>query len=639
MPQYELNLRDYWQIIQKRRMVLVVIFFAAIVFTIIYTNLQKPIYRAMASVQLVERRSVAGLLTELVDYRRGDPMVAQSKIITSIPVLKKVVMELGLAGKHPSPEEIVIGAAALQGAVSANISQGTNIIYIAVTHGEPQMAADIANKVAEVYIAVNLKEKTKDSRIVREFIEKRLEEVTAKLKNSEEILSKLKETEVPSGIALPVKTNLADLEKERQGLMQKYTPMHPDIKNIDERINQLKEQLKEFPRKELEFSRLSREVDINTRLYLDLKQKLNAARITEAEKIEDVSLIDRAVPRASPISPNKQLNYMLGALVGLMLGLSSTFLVEQLDTSIGTIEDVENYLKLPVLGIIPYLKTKDDKKTGLAQRLWPRELKGREKHALLRNQLLIHYSNSSPTFEAYRTLRVNIETEIFREKIQRKIILFTSSGPDEGKSITSANLAIAMAQGGLRTLLIDADMRRAVIHNIFGMKNEPGLSNVLSGTIDSKDAIRTFTDILTSEVGFDEALNIPGLDNLNILASGSLPVGPAELLVSQEMNALLTKVRDIYDIILIDSPPALAVADAIILAPKVDAVILVYRVGRTARAMLNRTKMQLVQSGAQVKGVILNNISPQIEMQYDYYYHYKYYGKYYNSEEKAKKKV
>jgi capsular exopolysaccharide synthesis family protein len=234
-------------------------------------------------------------------------------------------------------------------------------------------------------------------------------------------------------------------------------------------------------------------------------------------------------------------------------------------------------------------------------------------------------------------LRTNIQTEVFKEKIQRKILLLSSSGPEEGKSITIANLSIAMAQGGLRTLLIDGDMRRAVVHKIFGMKNEPGLCNVLRGTIDSKDAIRTFADILTSEIGFDEALKIPGLDNLNILVSGSLPLSPAELLGSPEMATLLAKLRDSYDIILIDSPPVLAVADANILAPNVDGVILVYRVGKTARSLLYRTKTQLVESGAQVKGVVLNNISPQIEMHYGYYYYYKYYGKYYTSQEKAQK--
>ncbi|MDP3731752.1 MAG: polysaccharide biosynthesis tyrosine autokinase [Candidatus Omnitrophota bacterium] len=641
MPQYELNLRDYWQIIQKRRLVLVVIFFAAIVFTIIYTNLQKPIYRAVTSVRWVERKPFASLLVELasVPVGKGDPLITQSRIITSQPILKQVVKKLGLVAEHASEDEIREQVAVLQGAVSTSVDTEANIIRIVVTYGDPKMAAQIANKTAEVYMAENVEENSMQSRRVREFIEKRIANLIPRLEKSEQALARFREKETPSGLGLVLQNKLADLEEKLRNLLQKYTENHPDVVNIREEIVQAKDRLKTLPKKELGYSRLDRDVQINANLYRQLKERLEAARITETDTGKDVRLINEAAPPLRPISPNKPLNYSFGAMIGLMLGLAVAFLFEQLDTSIGTIEDVENYLKLPVLGIIPYLKTKDDKKTGLAQRLWPRELKGKEKHSLLRNQLLIHYSNSSPTFEAYRTLRINIETEIFKEKIQRKIILCSSSGPEEGKSITTSNLAIAMAQGGLRTLLIDADLRRAVIHHIFGMKNEPGLSNVLSGTIDSKDAIRTFADILTGEVGFDEALNIPGLDNLNILVSGSLPVGPAELLASPEMASLLTKSRGIYDVILIDSPPVLAVADAIILASKVDAVILVYRVGKTARALLNRTKIQLVQSGAQVKGVILNNISPQIEMRYGYHYHYKYYGKYYNSEEKAKKKV
>lgn len=387
----------------------------------------------------------------------------------------------------------------------------------------------------------------------------------------------------------------------------------------------------------MQYARLNREVEIDDGIYRDLKAKFESARIAEVEKVEAVTLVNPALAPRSPISPNKQLNYLLGAMVGLMLGLAGAFLREQLDTSIGTIEDVENYLKLPAIGVIPYLKTEDDKNKGFLQKLWPKEFTSKEKIQRARKQLLVHYSSSAPVFEAYRMLRTNIETEVFKEKIQRKIVLVSSSGPEEGKSITISNLAIAFAQGGLRTLLIDADMRRAVIHKIFGMKSEPGLSNVLRGTIDPKDAIKTFADILTSDMGFDEALKIPGLDYLNILVSGSIPSAPAELLMSPEMDTLLAKLRDSYDIILIDSPPVLAVADAIILGPKADAVILVYRVGMTARSLLYRTKTQLVESGSPVKGIVLNNISPQIEMQYGHYAYYKYYGKYYTPDEKGKK--
>lgn len=638
MPQYELNLRDYWQIIQKRRLILGVVFCVVLILSIIHTHLQNPVYQAASSVQWIERKTLGSMLTELVTVSSADPLATQARIIISLPVLERVAVELNLVDAQATPAEITEQAEALQGAVSTDVVSDTNIIRILVNHGNPQLAADIANKVAEAYIAENLKERTKESRNVREFIEQQLEEMGAKLKNSEEKLTRFKEVEVPSGAELTLQNRLADLEMRRQNLLAHYTLSHPDVKNIDEQISQIKEQLKSLPQKELEYSRLVREVEINSKLYLELKGKLEMARIAEAEKAGDVSLVDRAIVPASPISPNKPLNYLLGTVIGIMLGLAATFVTEQLDTSIGTIEDVEDYLKLPALGVIPYIRTKDEKQRKFIWRLWPRKFNAEEKILRMRNQLLIHYPSSSHIFEAYRILRTGIQTEVFKEKIQRKILLFSSSGPEEGKSVTISNLAVVMAQGNVRTLLIDADMRRSVIHKMFGLKErEPGLSDVLRGIVKPEEAIRTFTDILMGELGFDETLKVPGLDGLNILTSGSLPTHPAELLASAEMAGLLEKLKEKFDLILIDSPPVLTVADPIILASKADGVILVYLVGKTARSVLGRAKTQLIESGAQVKGIILNNISPEIEMRYGYYYHYKYYGKYYGEKQKERK--
>ncbi len=639
MPQYELNIRDYWQIIQKRRFVFIGVTIAVLILTVIHTHMQKPVYRASASVQLIERKTLGGLLTELVIESSGDPLATQSRIITSLPVLEKVALELGLVSLHASPTEILQEGMNLRQAVSTNIISDTSIIRIIVNHRDPQMAANIANKVAEVYIAENLKEKTKGSRNVREFIEKQLQEVSVKLKNSEEALARFRAVEAPSGVALSLENKLADLEAKRQDLLKLYTPMHPDVKNTDEQISQLKEQMKTLPAKELDYSRFVREVEIDTKIYKELKDKLAGARITEAEKAEDVSVVDRAYPPRSPISPNKKLNYLTGLVICLVLGFTATSIVEQLDTSIGTIEDVESFIKLPALGVIPYLRTKDEKKKNIIQMLWPKEFEGKDKVLRLRNQLVVHYSSSSPVFEAYRILRTNIRTEVFKkEEMKGKVLLFSSAGPEEGKSITVSNLSISMAQGNLRTLLIDADMRRSVIHSIFGIKDkDPGLSNVLrGGGVNPENAIRTFADILMGDLGFDEALKLPGLDNLSILTSGSAPTLSAELLGSQEMANLLDNLRERFDIILIDSPPILAVADASILASKVDGVILVYRVGKTSRSVLARSKMQITESGGLVKGIILNNISPEIELRYGYYYHYKYYGKYYTEKKEEK---
>lgn len=632
MPQYELNLRDYLQIIRKRRIILVIVFFVVLIPTIIITHMQSPLYQASASVQWVERRSVGDLLTELVTVTTGDPLLTQSRVIQSQPVLERAVAKLGLAGKDASDEKIAEIAQSFPGAVSTEVIRDTNIIRIEVTYPVPKLAADIANAIVDVYLEVNLEEKNKQSRLVREFIEKQLGELNAKLKNSEDVLARFKEAEIPSGIALPLQNRLAELEAKRRDLLSQYTQLHPDVKNIEEEIARAKEQLKTLPQKELEYSRLDREVEINTKLYKELKDKLEAARITEAEKIGDVSRVDSAVTPASPVSPNKKANYFLGAVIGLMLGMAGAFMVEQMDTSIGTIEDVENYIGLPVLGVIPYLRTKEDEKKNIIQRLWPKELKGEDRILRMRKQLLIHYSGSSPISEAYKILRTKLQNEVFKEGMKQKIILSSSSGPEEGKSMTISNLALVMAQAGLRTILVDADMRRSTIHKIYGLKKrEPGLCDVLRGTAKLGEAIRTFTDLLMGEIGYDEALKLPGIDNLNILPSGSLPQIPAELLMSPQMPALLEELKNKFDLVLVDTPPVLAVADASILAKFADAIILIYRVGMVSRSILARTKQQITEAGGQVKGIVLNNISPEMEMRYGYYYHYKYYGKYYTT--------
>ena len=636
MPQYELNLRDYWQIIQKRRGIMLLVFFAVVISTLIYTNLQKPIYRAAASVQWQEGKPLTQMLTEMVMVRPGDPLVSQERIIRSQPVLEKVAIELGLAGKDRSPQEINNLVGFLKEVVSTEIIPNTNIIRIYVVHENPKMSAQIANKVAEAYIWRNLKDKLREVHQVKAFVEGRLNDLDIKLRSAEEALANFKEKEVPSGIAVPLQNRLSDLEAKKSEFLGRYTKLHPEVKEIEEQIAMVKEQLKQMPEKELEYSRLKRDVEAYTNFYATTRSKLELVRVAEVEKVPEASLVDPADVPISPISPNKRLNYFLGTVIGFMLSLAGAFLVEQLDVSMGTIEDVENYLKLPTLGVVPYLKIKQEEKKGLLGRFWQGKSSGKDKILQLKKQLLIHYSMSSPIFEAYRILRTNIQKEVFKGKEKGKILLFTSSEPMEGKSITASNLAIAMAQCSLHTLLIDADMRRSVIHKIFGLKKkEPGLSDILSGAIKIEEGIRNITDILMGDVGFTDAMKLPGLDNLNILTSGSSTNSPAELLQSSKIVPFLESLRERFDIIIIDSPPVLAVADTAILAPKLDGVILIYRVGSTSRHLINRSKMQLMEVGASVKGIVLNNLSPQIEMRYGYYYHYKNYGKYYGDEKEG----
>lgn len=623
MAQYELNLRDYWRIINKRRLVLALIFFSVLIPTIIYSNMQKPIFRAVSSVQWIERKTLGSMLSELVTVKTGDPLVTQSSIISSIPLLEKVVMELGLTSEYVSAAEITEQAKALQGKLTTEIISGSNIIRIIIDHGDPQMAANIANKIVEVYIVENLKERTKESRGVREFIEKQLEEVGAKLKTSEDTLARFREIEVPSGVGLPLQNRLAELEAERQNILRQYTENHPDIKNIDEQIEKVKEQLKVLPQRELEYTRLSRDVDINAKLYRELKDKLEAARIAEAEKIADVSRVDCAVPPTSPISPNRPLNYFLGSIIGLLLGLSGTFVFEQLDASIGTVEDVENYIGLPILGVIPFSPIEEKKKFIL--HFYPKE---KDKLNEAKKRLITDPSIQSSVIEAYRLLDTNILSS-FKEKPNCRTIIISSTAPGEGKTLISTNLAITMAQKGKRVLLIDADLRRPMLYRLFGLRREPGLSDILSGTHKLKDVVKGFTDLFLVLEQQDSLLKSPGLNNLSFITPGRLPNNPAVLFGTERMPTLMEELKKNFDIVIFDCPPILPVSDVSIFSPKADAVILVYQVGKTARIALQRTKKQLESAGAKLNGIVLNCLNPQVEMNKSYYYyrHYRYYSK------------
>jgi tyrosine-protein kinase Etk/Wzc len=359
-----------------------------------------------------------------------------------------------------------------------------------------------------------------------------------------------------------------------------------------------------------------------------LKEKLEEARITEAQKIGDVSIVDPATLPHSPVSGNKNAALSVGVIMGLVLGFSLALLLETLDTSMGTIEDVENVIKLPVLGLVPSIEEAKDKH-GFIARLRNRIVpitKNQEEEKLTR--LIAHYKPRSSAAEAYRNIHTNLKLDP-----TKKTILVTSSSPREGKSTVVTNLGIVMGQAGLKTLLVSADLRRPILSKIFGVKKEPGLSELIMGTVQLEETLNNITDIMLGDMKFEDIRLTPGIENIWIVSAGKLPANPVEVLDAKGMPALIEKFKSQFDVIIFDSPPVLPVTDASIIASKVDCVVLVYEIGRTSREALMRTKTQLESIGSKVAGVILNNTRPQTEAisSYPYYYHYKY--KYYGKEE------
>ncbi|HEY4784104.1 MAG TPA: polysaccharide biosynthesis tyrosine autokinase, partial [Chthoniobacterales bacterium] len=354
--------------------------------------------------------------------------------------------------------------------------------------------------------------------------------------------------------------------------------------------DELKKRLDQINTKQLLTKNLSANYTRAKNSYIKEKLLLDAVRTRATTQTMElamprvaVSVKQVAEPPGYAARPRVGLNLMLGALVGLVVGLGLAFFIEYLDTSVKTMEDVESLLGVPVLAIIP------------------------------KNIRLLHKeAGDSPDAEAYRILRTNIEFN--RKNPQANSISIVSGGPGEGKSTTIANLAFICAQGGYSTLVVDADLRRPVQHELFDIDNQKGLTNYL-----------------TTEMQLDEVILPTSVENLSVLPSGILPSDAVGILNSQRMSDMISELKLRYDIVFFDSPPMLGVSDASVLASEVDQTIIVVQHRRFPRAMLTRVKQAILGVGGTVLGVVLNNVD--LKHDQNYYYYTNYYG-YYQTRDK-----
>jgi polysaccharide biosynthesis transport protein len=286
---------------------------------------------------------------------------------------------------------------------------------------------------------------------------------------------------------------------------------------------------------------------------------------------------------------------------------------ESFDTSIGTIEGVEEFLKVPVLGIIPQFDHKVLK--DMAQEVLPPDTPSSVAESL--SKLICLLDPRSVLSESLRSLRTNIQFASLDRRV--KSIIFTSAGLGEGKSTCVINLAITMAQEGMKVLLVDADLRKPIVHQRLGLDREPGLVDALLGTTSWRSYVRSATDLMLGTVGVDRFMNTPGLDNLHVLTCGSESGNPNEFLNINKIKALTAEMQEEYDIVLIDTPPILPVTDAVAFSSRVDGTILVYQVGRIGRNALKRAKFLLDHAQANVLGVVLTNVKSEVTPEYGLY--------------------
>ncbi len=398
--------------------------------------------------------------------------------------------------------------------------------------------------------------------------------------------------EIDRELQVEVNKAVDHLRGEYQAALQRETMLRESFEKQKQEANKLNES-------SIEYSLLKRDVDSNRTLYEGLLEKLKEAGVTAGLRSNNFRIINAARVPTSPSEPNIPRNLAFALVLGIISGVGLAFLLENMDNTVRTPEQAQAISGLPSLGMIP-LGSKSGNRGPSGARLTLTS----SKEAV---EMVTQVRPQSQMAESYRALRTSLL--LSNLGAPPKVVMVTSARPQEGKTTTSINTAIVLAQKGVRVLLIDADLRRPSVHKTLGMGPRSGLSNVLTGTATLQQTVTTS----------------PVLPNLFILPAGSPPPNPAELLASSHMRDLLVELREQYDHIVIDTPPTLSVTDAVVLSPRADATILVIRSGQTTKQALRRSRDILMQVNAHVAGVLLNAVdltSP------DYYYYYEYQGKY-----------
>jgi succinoglycan biosynthesis transport protein ExoP len=387
----------------------------------------------------------------------------------------------------------------------------------------------------------------------------------------------------------------SEIEKIILGIKGDYESSLRREALLREAFQQQKAKALEMKEKAIQYNILKREADTNRELYKGLLMRMKEAGVSAGITASNIQIVDPAELPTHPYKPNKKLNLLLAAVVGLFLGVGLAFFFEYLDNTIKTPEDLEQWVRLPSFGMVPEISN------GRRRRL--------EKGASYPVELVTFGHPKSMLSEAYRSIRTSILLSS-PEKPPKKITI-TSPNPSEGKTTTVINTAIALSQTGAQVIIVDGDMRKPKVHKIFDYENGMGLSNFLSGHGDLESIVKKS--------------RVP---NLFYIPSGPIPPNPSELLGSNLFKNMLASLEARFDHILLDSPPVLGFADAIILSTCVNGVILTVLGGKTPRETLQRAKEALQQTHTKILGVVINRVDiRRSDYGYYYYRYHSYYGK------------
>jgi tyrosine-protein kinase Etk/Wzc len=511
---------------------------------------------------------------------------------------------------------------ALQAAIGAKEKgKDSGIINLSLQSDKPRYAEQVLDKVAAIYVRRNVDRNSAEAQKSLEFLEVQLPEIKKQLEAAEQRFNDYQikrqsinislETQGVLEQVVKLETQLQELGLKRLQMGLKFKKNHPTYQGLVEQINAVNKQKKQLvaevgklPETQQELLRLKRDVEVSNELYTMLLGKTQELDIVRAGTVGNVRIIDTAAVNTSkPVKPKKPLIVVLATLLGGMLAVAIVLLQKAMHKGVEDPSEIEA-IGLAVYASVPYSDHQEKLKGfGLGKSLSAKSRKAKA-HAKA-NGILALDNPADLSIEALRSLRTSLHFAMMEAK--NNIIAISGPSPGVGKSFVSINLAAVLAQSGKKVLIIDADMRKGYMQTQFGLKWDDGLSDYLSGRLT-----------------LDQITKPSQVEGLKVITRGQIPPNPSELLMHANFSKLVAEVSAAYDLVIIDTPPILAVTDAAIVSAHTGTTLLVVRFGQNHLREIELTRNRFEQNGIDVKGVVFNGLVKKASNAYGYYGYYNY---------------